>query len=281
MRPDGLLVLAGLGSGLVSCLFRYRWKQTAMAGLVLVSVSLAPLAPWALRNWHTFGVFQPLAPRYADDPGEFVPAGFNHWVKTWMADYISVEEVYWPVSGEAIPIGALPQRAFDSSEEREATARAIERYNQQLFMDADLDAEFERLARERVARHPWRYYAGLPALRVAGMWLRPRTEMLPIDPRWWQYGEHPGESGVAMAMAAINLLLLGAALVGWRRWPLGAAGVAMAGFVLLRSAFLGSLENPEPRYVLECFPVVLALAGGAFAKVHSTAKAEDGGELLR
>jgi hypothetical protein len=37
------------------------------------------------------------------------------------------------------------------------------------------------------------------------------------------------------------------------------------GFVLLRSVFLSSLENPEPRYVLECFPVVLALAGAAFA----------------
>jgi hypothetical protein len=33
-------------------------------------------------------------------------------------------------------------------------------------------------------------------------------------------------------------------------------------FVLLRSAFLGTLENPEPRYTLECFPVVLVLAAG-------------------
>jgi hypothetical protein len=32
------------------------------------------------------------------------------------------------------------------------------------------------------------------------------------------------------------------------------------GFVLLRSAFLGTLENPEPRYTLECYPVVIVLA---------------------
>jgi hypothetical protein len=38
------------------------------------------------------------------------------------------------------------------------------------------------------------------------------------------------------------------------------------GFVLLRSIFLSSLENPEPRYVLECFPVVLVLAGAAFTR---------------
>ncbi|MGZ5546171.1 MAG: hypothetical protein ACXWIU_16010, partial [Limisphaerales bacterium] len=31
-------------------------------------------------------------------------------------------------------------------------------------------------------------------------------------------------------------------------------------FVLVRSVFLGTLENPEPRYTLECYPVVITLA---------------------
>jgi hypothetical protein len=31
-------------------------------------------------------------------------------------------------------------------------------------------------------------------------------------------------------------------------------------FVVLRSLFLGTLENPEPRYTLECYPVVFVLA---------------------
>src|SRR6266852_9531741 len=38
----------------------------------------------------------------------------------------------------------------------------------------------------------------------------------------------------------------------------------LLGFVVLRSLFLGTLENPEPRYTLECYPVVLAFAGVAF-----------------
>jgi len=74
------------------------------------------------------------------------------------------------------------------------------------------------------------------------------------------------ESVFALFWAAINLFYLLAALVGWMRWRLGIAGMALVGFVLLRSAFLGTLENPEPRYVLECFPVLLVLAGGAFAR---------------
>jgi hypothetical protein len=37
----------------------------------------------------------------------------------------------------------------------------------------------------------------------------------------------------------------------------------MLAFVLLRCALLLTLDAPEPRYTLECFPVVIALAGVA------------------
>jgi hypothetical protein len=37
-------------------------------------------------------------------------------------------------------------------------------------------------------------------------------------------------------------------------------------FVILRSAFLGTLENPEPRYTLEMYPVVIVLAAAAFVR---------------
>jgi hypothetical protein len=45
------------------------------------------------------------------------------------------------------------------------------------------------------------------------------------------------------------------------RWPSGVryAGL-LVGFVVLRSLFLGTLENPEPRYTLECYPVVIFFA---------------------
>jgi hypothetical protein len=39
----------------------------------------------------------------------------------------------------------------------------------------------------------------------------------------------------------------------------------LVGFVLLRSAFLGTLENPEPRYTLECYPAIVVLASSMLA----------------
>ncbi|MGZ4845654.1 MAG: glycosyltransferase family 39 protein [Candidatus Angelobacter sp.] len=264
MRPDNGLLLPALGLALLVVLFsKTDKKQVVFAGLVLAITSLGPLVPWAVRNWRVFHVWQPLASRYANDPEEFLPRGFNHWVKTWMADYVSVEEVYWKVSGEAIDPQQLPERAFDSRPEYEKTLAVISRYNQQLYIDPQMDAEFEEIARQR-QEHRLRYVVWLPFLRTADMWLRPRTELLDVETRWWEFSRHESESWFALFWAGLNLFYLAAALRGWLVSRLGIAGVLVISFILLRSFFLSSLENPEPRYVLECFPVVLALAGGAF-----------------
>ena len=37
-------------------------------------------------------------------------------------------------------------------------------------------------------------------------------------------------------------------------------------FIVLRTAFLTTLETPEPRYVLVCFPVLMALGAQVFAR---------------
>jgi hypothetical protein len=276
MRPDACLLMAPFSAALLYLLFRrpsLRYKILLAEALLLLS-ACAPLVPWTLRNWRTFHVFQPLAPRYANDPGEFVPMGFNHWVKTWLVDFVSVDEVFWHVPVDPIDPASLPQRAFDSRAEYEQTQAAINTYNQQLNIGRDLDASFDSLARSRIEGHRFRYYIWLPALRIADMWLRPRTEMMDIELRWWEFSEHTEESIFALAWAALNFFFLTAAVAGWLRWRLGLYGLALVGYVLLRSAFLGTLENPEPRYMLECFPVILALAGGAFAR-RSTLSSQD------
>jgi len=266
MRPDNGLLLPALGLPMLLLLRKTEKKKVIIAGVLLAATSLGPLVPWAIRNWRVFHVWQPLASRYANDPGEFLPRGFNHWVKTWMVDYVSVEEVYWKVSGEPIDPRQLPERAFDSRPEYEKTLDLISRYNQQLYIDPEMDAEFEEIARLREEHNLFRYTLWLPFLRTSDMWLRPRTELLDIETRWWEFSRHEGESWFALLWAGLNLFYLAAAWRGWPRRQLGLAGLFVLGFVLLRSVFLSSIENPEPRYVLECFPVVLALAGGAFAR---------------
>jgi len=264
-RPDGGILLAAIGLYLAFAIVRnFRSRRSAVtllsAGLIVAAVTCAVLAPWTIRNWHAFHRFQPLAPRYANEQDEGVAYGFNRWVKTWIADYASVEEVYWPVPDEPVDPAKLPDRAFDSFEQKQATLYVIAGYNEDLAVSPEIDACFANLAAERIRQHPLRYYVQLPFLRIADMWLRPRTELLPSDVRWWEFNDDPRGSALAVGLGLLNLLYIVAALAGgWRFREIKYVGLLIC-FVVLRSGFLGTLENPEPRYTLECFPVVIAFA---------------------
>jgi 4-amino-4-deoxy-L-arabinose transferase-like glycosyltransferase len=265
LRPDGGILLAALGCYLaVAIIQNWKRRQSAVAlicaGLIAASVACAVLAPWTFRNWHAFHRFQPLAPRYANEQDEGVPYGFNRWVKTWIADYASVEEIYWPVPDEPIDPAKLPDRAFDSFEQKQATLDAIAAYNEDLAVSAEIDARFAEVAAERVRAHPVRYYIQLPLLRIADMWLRPRTELLPSDVRWWEFNDDPRGSALAVGFGLLNFVYVAGALAGaWRYRTIRYVGLLIC-IVVLRSFFLGTLENPEPRYTLECYPIVVLFA---------------------
>ena len=270
LRPDGGILLAAIGVYLIWLLVRSlrtdskRARTLFWAGVLVAAGATAPLVPWTLRNLHTLHRFEPLAPRYATDSDELAMPGFNRWVKTWIADYVSVQEIYWAVPGADVDITKMPDRAFDSQSQRDQTAALLADYNQSHDMTAELDARFAALAAERVHTAPTRYYVWLPALRIADMWLRPRTELFPSDPRWWEFNDDRRWLAVSLGFGLINLLYVALAAVGaLRRREFFGVGLLIL-FLLLRSAFLGTLENPEPRYTLECYPVVIFLGSAMF-----------------
>jgi hypothetical protein len=216
------------------------------------------------------------------DPGDFTYPGFNRWVKTWCVDLVSTSEVYWNGNSDKIDIGNLPPRAFDSEEQYRQTLRLLDDYNATTTITPELDARFEGLAEARISEHFLRYYFWLPVARLMDMWLRPRTEMLWIEMRWWDHYHHPEESDFCIAYAGLNLAYLVAAFAGGLRKPVF-TGVLVA-FVLLRCALLLTIEAPEPRYTLECFPVAIALAAIAFGgrkSAENPSAANDSGQKRR
>ena len=264
LRPDAGILLAAICAYLVIQFFRHRDRgPIVFAGIVVVVVSLTPLVPWTVRNWRVFHIFEPLAPRYANNPWEFVPAGFNRWVKTWLVDYVSVEDIYWNVPGDRIDANKLPPRSFDSADERDLTARLFGAYNATCDpgcrITPELDAQFASLAAQRIHAAPLRYYVWLPLARVADMWLRPRTEALPLDSHWWRFHHDPKDSLIGMFLGVVNLAYVVGAVLGTTRKHVACAGLFVL-WIALRCAFLATIENPEPRYTLECFPMVCVLA---------------------
>ena len=246
------------------------FRSVLVAGIIVMVFALAPLVPWTIRNFRTLHHFQPLAPRYANETDELIPRGFERWVKTWIVDYVSVEEIYWNVPGDKVDPEKLPSRAIDSPAERAVTLAVIANYNQSQNMTPELDARFGKLAADRIRAHPVRYYVVLPVLRIADMWLRPRTETLPPDVRWWEFNDDVKQSVIAVGFGLLNLVYVTAALLAVvrtvSRRPSAIRWVGLlVTLLLLRSAFLGTLENPEPRYTLECYPVVIVCAAAYLA----------------
>jgi Dolichyl-phosphate-mannose-protein mannosyltransferase len=257
LRPDGALLAVVLWVALL-VYGRHPFRLALVAGLL----SVLPFVAWTVRNEQTFHVFQPLAPRYANDPGEFPFPGFVQWVRSFTADFTTTSEIYWNGNSDRIDPTLLPARAFDSAEQRATTLQLLQDYNATTTLTPDLDARFTQLAQERARAHPFRYYVGLPLLRLADMWFRPRVEMLDVPLRWWT-----PVSRVALFYGGLNLAYVLAALVGAWRWPRLASTMfmPMVAFIVLRSLLLATLEAPEPRYTLECFPLVFVFAAVALA----------------
>lgn len=267
LRPDGALLGLVLVPAMIWCgRSRISARRSATLAAACTLLSLIPFFAWTVRNQLTFHVFQPLAPRYANNPGEYVPRGWIRWFRSWAVDYTSTAEIYWNVNGSPIDAHYLPSRAFDSPLQKTETAVLFARYNTTEFMTPALSKDFGRLAQQRIDDSPVRYYVELPLLRLADMWLRPRTAQLWIELRWWQYRHHPAETIFSWSYAGLNAAYLLLAIWGLkRRVPFSAMMVA---YVVLRCLLLLTIEAPEPRYTLECFPIIFILAGAAIGEAR-------------
>jgi hypothetical protein len=274
LRPDGALVgiafavpmamtYAGRVSGKRLLLFNAAPLRKLLVCLLLAVV---PFAAWTYRNWRAFHVLQPLAPRYATDPGEPTWPGFQRWTKTWCLDFVSTFQVYWNMPGATLDVGNLPARAFDNPAQRAQTIQLFAQYEDNgEELSPAIDAGFAQLAQQRIAAHPLRYYLWLPIGRVADMLFRPRVENLPIDLDWWVYGHHWAETRFSWFYVALNGLYFLLAAISLclrpRLWPW------MLLYFVLRCLLLATIEAPEARYTIEFFPMLFVLGGLTICKM--------------
>lgn len=285
VRPEMPLLL-----GLAALVYALRagWTLGARKTIILIGamagVFLLPLLPWAARNFITLRKVQFIAPRYANLPGEYAPAGFYAWTATWLERYRDVYFTVWKI-GEAdqpLIVDELPSTAFDSPEEKARVAELFSEYNTSpnLEISPELDGKFAELARERTRRHPLRTYVFVPLQRALTIWFTPRTELLPIDGKFWpvreQWADSHADVLVTGGFAVLGYLYVALALGGiWAAWRASGGiigtgpatelgpnlwGIALVlAYLLVRTAFLTTVEAPEPRYVVSCYPGVLAL----------------------
>jgi hypothetical protein len=270
VRPETPLLLLAAGFVLAKKWWRpENWTKLLRAGLLLAVGMILPLVPWAARNWRTLHDVQFLAPRYSELPGEYTPLGFSDWTNTWLWHFRDVYLTQWKINSEEISMDNIPASAFDSPEERGRVSDLLDRYNDELTVGPELDQHFREIAHERTERHPLRTYLEIPFLRSLTLWFTPRIELLPysghLRPVRLEWEDDRHDFLTTLSLVAANIVYLGLGLTGaWitRRQP-GAA--LLIAFIILRTAFFTTfVETPEPRYVLECFPAVIALGAQVF-----------------
>src|SRR5689334_21992914 len=150
-------------------------------------------------------------------------------------------------------------------------------------MTPEIDAAFAQLGQERKARAPFRYYIVLPLKRAKTLWFDTHSqyypfngELLPLADLDYSIHQQYWLPLFAVLTAIYSLLgVLGALLLllarnaEARRWVLLAALL-----MFIRLGFFATLENPEPRYVVELFPFLIVLAGAGLALIKFSRKAK-------
>jgi hypothetical protein len=274
MRPETPLLLTTTFVVLAVWMFpRGEVKLWVMLCALMGFACVLPLLPWTIRNAVTFHEFQPLAPKDTTLPSEVDPKGFMAWERTWLYRVRDNYLVPWKLNDEEIHIEDIPDSAFDTPEERARILAVLNTYNDELTWTAEEDTVFAQLARERTARHPLRTYVSIPLRRAGRIWFTPRIELLPIAghvfPLAYQREEDPVDQQLTILFFLGNVFYVLLALYGackvWRVPPARAALAVLVLYIVVRTAFLTTLETPEPRYVLVCFPAVLALGAQVVA----------------
>ena len=135
-----------------------------------------------------------------------------------------------------------------------------------------MTADMQRLIS---ASHPLRTLLWIPAARAITIWFTPRIELLPISgnvfPLAQMRDRDPEDQEFTILLFVLNIIYVG--LGAWgavRLWHSSASPRPVVAFlilfILLRTVFLTTLETPEPRYVLACFPILIALGAQLFAR---------------
>ena len=294
--------------------FRVSSLESENNALLCIAIAvlafICVLAPWPIRNAVVFNRFIPLQPRHQGLPDGFVPNGYYNWLQTWIDDQRYVKPLRWELDFSQISLDQIPPKAFDSPEERARVAELLDRYNHpqsssseeqsgitpsgnvtaRVKMTPEIDSGFAQIARERRQRDPLRFYFRLPIKRAAALWFDTHSdhypfagELFPIpDKSHFHDGVHSYAGYATLWIFALLVwiyTLLGAA-GAWRLWQAESGDariwvLLVAMMILPRLILFSTLDNPEPRFLVQFFPFLSVLGGIAIARVFSGSRGRE------
>ncbi len=169
----------------------------------------------------------------------------------------------------------------DTSDQADENAPSDQAVDQPVEMTPEIDAGFAAIAQERIARHPFRYYLWLPLKRARSLWVDTHSQYYPFEGELLplsdlDYDIHQQYWLPLFAALTFVYSLLGIA-GGWFLWQtrkfIARQWLLLATLMIfLRLGFFATLENPEPRYVVEIFPFLSILGGIGMLRIGALLK---------
>ncbi len=164
----------------------------------------------------------------------------------------------------------------DENDQADENSSANQPSTQAVEMTPEIDAGFAQIAAERKARHSFRYFLWLPFKRGLSLWFDTHSqyypfegELLPLSDLDYDIHQQywlPLFAGLTFVYTLLGVaggwFLWSSGLFAARRWLLLAALM-----IFFRIGFFSTLENPEPRYVVEVFPFLSVLGGIALVRL--------------
>ena len=155
-----------------------------------------------------------------------------------------------------------------------------------LKISPEVDAAFKQIAENRIARRPFHFYVTLPVERATSMWFDTHSdyysfngELLPMKDLDLDNNQEIWLPLFAAGVWIYTLLAVAGAiflLISKRRrswlWLLMVLLLSVP-----RIAFFGTLENPEPRYLVELFIFAAILGGIALSHLRFTCRSRSVG----
>lgn len=159
-----------------------------------------------------------------------------------------------------------------------------------VVMTPEIDAGFAQIADERIARAPFRYYLFLPVKRAAALWFDSHSlyypfggQLSPVSDLDYDVSQQYWLPLFVLLMWIYTLLAIGGVIYFWReraRKDMLHWLILLALMTLPRIVFFSTVENPEPRYLVELFAFTAILGGFCLSNIKFRKRVQEQTSLI-
>jgi hypothetical protein len=255
VRLDALSSLPALGLWL----FARTSPRRRVAGVAACALGFAlAFGGWPARNLVRFGAPHFEGSEWPDALGRPLLTGPMRWMATWSSArpgqaYFNMLLAYRNDLDLQRP-GILQPEMYSSEAERTEVVSLFRRYNAE-SLSPGVDEAFRALARRRASEHPFLVFVWLPLQRAAHLWMPNSGNMLHAE---WAHA--PASMVEELIVPA---LLVGGAILLWRRRQRTALLVLLAPIVTRTALHAFGTPVPDSRYLVEALPMVLLIGAVA------------------